>query len=78
LIDDYAELVKQEPDHLILIGSGALMQISNELLCMIVAQLGRSSAYGSSDRAGGDVCSSYPPDLGHADFGGFRYEGSGV
>jgi len=78
LIDDYAELVKQKSDHLILIDSESLMQIFNELLCMIVAQLERSFAYESSDHVDDDVCSSYSSDLNHADFDDFRYEDSEV
>ncbi len=54
------------------------MQIFNELLCMIVAQLGRSFAYGSSDRVDDDVCSSHLSDLRQANFDDFRYEGSEV
>ncbi len=78
MIDDYAELVKQKSDHLILIDSESLMQIFNELLCMIVAQLERSFAYESSDHVDDDVCSSYSSDLNHADFDDFRYEDSEV
>ncbi len=54
------------------------MQIFNELLCMIVAQLDRSSVYESSDDVDDDVCSSHLPDLSHADFDDFRYKGSEV
>jgi len=78
VIDDYAELVKQKSDHLVLIDSESLMQIFNELLCMIVAQLGRSFVYGSSDRADDDVCSSHLSDLRQANSDDFRYEGSEV
>ena len=78
MIDDYAELVKQKSDHLVLIDSESLMQIFNELLCMIVAQLERSFVYESSDRIDDDVCSSHLSDLRQANFDDFRYEGSEV
>ncbi len=54
------------------------MQIFNELLCMIVAQLERSFIYESSDHVDDDVCSSYSSDLSHADFDDFKYEDSKV
>ncbi len=54
------------------------MQIFNELLCMIVAQLERSFVYESSDDVDDDVCSSHLSDLSQADFDDFRYKGSEV
>ncbi len=54
------------------------MQIFNESLCMIVAQLERSFIYESSDHVDDDVCSSYSSDLSHADFDDFKYEDSKV
>ncbi len=78
MINDYTELIKQKSDHFILINSETLMQIFNELLCMIVNQLERSFVYESNDHVNDDVCFSYFSYLNHVDFNDFKYEDSEV
>ena len=54
------------------------MQIFNELLCMIVAQLERSFVFESSNDVNDDVCSSHLSDMRQTNFNDFRYEDSEV